>query len=331
MTTKSSAFAEDERRNAAAVVELARRRPPDEAWRAEVERRWADVERALRWFAAQGDADEGLRLGNALFAYWHQTNRAVEGRVWLERLARLGPAGRTARRAFALDFAGLLAARTGDVVGALPLFQEALQIRRELAASDASRGARVSLWQSLMHAGNTLAAGPRDYAAAQQHLDEGLAVARELGDRSLAGIALANLARVALDQGDHDAAAALARESLAMARETEGMDPQGIIPALACLAGVAAAQGASRRALRLAGAAAGLQRASGAPVSVPVRQQIERWIAPARLALDEHDAAAAWREGEAMPLPELLAYALATAPVSTGRKLAPGSYGPLDR
>jgi tetratricopeptide (TPR) repeat protein len=304
---------DEEQRNAAAVTELARRRPADAAWREELARRWADVERALRWLVRQGDSDEGLRLGNALFAYWHQTNRAAEGREWLERLARLQPHGRTARRAFALDFAGLFAARTGDVAGALPLFREALDVRRELVQTDASRGARVSLWQSLMHVGNTLAAGsrsPEAHDSARRHLEEGLAMARALGDPSLAGIALANLSRLAMDQGDSARAETFAREVVGLARETEDLDPQAIIPALACLAGVAAAGGSPVRALRLAGAAASLQHASGAPASVPVQQQFERWVAPARAAVGGPEAAAAWRQGERMPLPDVIAYAL---------------------
>lgn len=76
------------------------------------------------------------------------------------------------------------------------------------------------------------------------------------------------------------------------------------------LAGLAAAQEQHGRALTLAGAAAALRHALGAPQSPADQEQVERWVGPAREALGAV-ASTAWAAGQVMTLEQAIAYAMA--------------------
>jgi hypothetical protein len=107
-------------------------------------------------------------------------------------------------------------------------------------------------------------------------------------------------------------AGALFRESLTIAR-ARGFRPL-LARGLESFAGVAAAQGQARRALRLAGAAAALREAMDAPLPPPERAVHEQRLEPTRQALGEPAAAATWAAGQALSLEEAVAEALADAP-----------------
>ena len=79
-----------------------------------------------------------------------------------------------------------------------------------------------------------------DYAGAQAHIREGLAIHRQLGDPKGIADALSNLGYVTLQQGDAATARALYEESLALNRGLG--NPQGVGDALTHLAQVAALQ-----------------------------------------------------------------------------------------
>jgi len=74
-----------------------------------------------------------------------------------------------------------------------------------------------------LHSLGTLALQEGDFAAAQATLDEGLALAEQLGDRQLAGNLLAHMGRIPLYQGD--TAAARARLSASLAHYRAGGFP----------------------------------------------------------------------------------------------------------
>jgi hypothetical protein len=65
--------------------------------------------------------------------------------------------------------------------------------------------------------------------------------------------------------------------------------------------------------LRLAGAAAALSTSTGTVLQPTERRSSERWLALARGAIHPGVAAAAWAEGEAMPVEQAVAYALEEA------------------
>ena len=91
-----------------------------------------------------------------------------------------------------------------------------------------------------LNAAGTLALYQGDYSAAKALHEEGLAIRRELGDRSGIAGALGNLGNVAVNQGDYPTAKALHEESLAIRRELG--DRFGIAVRLNNLGNVALAQ-----------------------------------------------------------------------------------------
>src|SRR5262249_43747754 len=116
---------------------------------------------------------------------------------------------------------------------------------------------------------------------------------------------------LALAQGAHARATAHFQESLQLRRELD--DPHSIARSVEELAWVAAAQGAAARAARLLGAAAALHERLGLDVHPGWRADHDRALAAARAALDAVAFRAAWAEGAALPLEQVLRDAL-TAP-----------------
>ncbi len=105
-------------------------------------------------------------------------------------------------------------------------------------------------------------------------------------------------------QGDHVAARALFEESLAIAREVGyKLD---IAFYLEGLAAVVTAQGEPAWAARLWGAAETLREAMGTPIPPVYRARYERSVSAARAQLGEKAFAAAWAEGRALTLEQVL-------------------------
>jgi hypothetical protein len=79
--------------------------------------------------------------------------------------------------------------------------------------------------------------------------------------------------------------------------------------ALEQFAALAAAQGHSVRALRLAGAGAAWRHKLNTRAT-PYRDWLDRYVSNSRLTLDESKATSVWEAGEAMNLERAIAYAL---------------------
>jgi tetratricopeptide (TPR) repeat protein len=103
-----------------------------------------------------------------------------------------------------------------------------------------------------------------DHEGAAPLLEEALALARRRGDRLASYVALYNLALVAQACGDGDRAAGLLAEGARLS--TEVGDRANLAYCLEGLAAVAGARGGAERATRLFGAAEGLLEAVGGPV-----------------------------------------------------------------
>jgi tetratricopeptide (TPR) repeat protein len=115
---------------------------------------------------------------------------------------------------------------------------------RERSAAALSRrgtqGRTKARADALSGAGN-LAHMQGDYASARSLFEEGLALQRELGDKSGIAMSYMNLGIVANDQGDYAAARSLYEESLALHRELG--DKHGMAASLVNLGIVARQQG----------------------------------------------------------------------------------------
>jgi len=161
---------------------------------------------ALEWLTRSGKAEWGLRLGAALFQFWETREHLTEGRDRLEKLLKLqGAAARSNSRARVLFAAGVLAGAQGDHRVAYTLFEESLQIAREL---NDMRGVGIAL--------NALAVNARDdgdISTAGALLEESLAVWRELNDRAMVARALSNVANVVKSQRNYARARSLHEES----------------------------------------------------------------------------------------------------------------------
>src|SRR5262249_11427118 len=139
---------------------------------------------------------------------------------------------------------------------------------------------------------------------AQDFLQESLEIRRELGDQQGIAASLHGLGDVATAQGRLDDARSLHRESLAI-RQALG-DKGGIADGLESLAGVAAVQEYGQEAARLFSAAAALREELGAPLPLAEQAEHERQVASVRAAIGEERWAAAWAEGRALPLEQLV-------------------------
>jgi predicted ATPase/DNA-binding SARP family transcriptional activator/Tfp pilus assembly protein PilF len=181
-----------------------------------------------------GTADAGLRICGALWRFWVVRGHFSEGRRWCAwALGRAEGAGRTRARAMVLNGAGTLAWRQSEYGVARALYEECLDIRRELEDRQGIAASLGNLGSVALHHG--------DLTAARALYDESLAIARELGERRGIAQALNNLGLVSYTQGDYTAARLLHEESLAIRREIG--DLNGIAASLGNLGLVAHAQG----------------------------------------------------------------------------------------
>jgi hypothetical protein len=161
---------------------------------------------ALDWLTNTGNAEWGLRLGAALFQFWEAREHLTEGRDRLEKILKLeGAAARTNSRARVLFAAGVLATAQADHRAAYTLFEESLQIAREL---NDTRGVGIAL--------NALAVNARDdgeLSTAKSLFEESLSVWRDLNDRAMVARALSNVASVVKSQRNYVLAQSLHEEA----------------------------------------------------------------------------------------------------------------------
>lgn len=357
--------------------------PATKEWLDRLEVEHDNIRAALEWLIRGQNAEWSLRLAVALFRFWEMRERLTEGRDFLARVLKLpGAAPPTQIRARALFAAGVLASDQGDHASSFALFQESLEIARELKDK---WGIAIAL--------NALAVSVRDrgnIAAARSLSEENLAAWTELGDRAAVARALSNLANVLKQQGEYELALSTYDKCLSIFRELgdrvgmawtlnyqgdvargQGNEPvaralyeksvaqfrelgdswgiagsladlgnlvrdqkdyiaalslyresmrifgelghkRGIARLLECFACTAAAQAHSELSLRLAGAAAALRQVLGTPLSSSEQGKLEKSLEPARLALTNAAASAAWLEGWTMPVEKAVQDALAS-------------------
>jgi predicted ATPase/DNA-binding SARP family transcriptional activator len=294
---------------------------------------------ALRWSIEHDHAEVGLRIVGALWRFWHLGGHLSEGRRWTAAVLDLpSAAGRTVARARALAAAGGLAYWQGDVPAVRAAYEEALAISRELGHDpgvaegtydlafadglvptrarsrelfEQSRrmfeqlgnavGVADTQWALAMMAGLD-----GDYATARSLAAESVRAHRDLGDAFGLVDALGELGRAARELEEYDTARSCFLEAL------EGLAAVGYRTAVAImldnLAAVEDRLGHHVRALRLAGAADGLKEAAGGRVP-PEFADLPDPRSSARAGHSDEQIAAAWAEGRAMGLEEVVRYA----------------------
>jgi len=231
--------------------------PQQNVWVERLEGEHDNIREALSWVLERGEGELALRLGAALWRFWHVRGYLSEGIRWIERVLE---EGESPVRVRALEGMGWLAQRQGAIERAEATYEEMLMLSRELgdkgnvATALNSLGtlavqqgdnerARTLLKENLevlqeleegsvatklkrFHVLNLLAYlalnDEGDYARATTLLEESLALAREAGDTDRVGTTLSNLGHPALLQGDYERTKVLSEEALAFAHELGG-------------------------------------------------------------------------------------------------------------
>jgi hypothetical protein len=131
--------------------------------------------------------------------------------------------------------------------------------------------------------------------------EEGLAMARWIGDRAATYNALYALGQVALVRGEHELATSSFREGMGLSEEMG--DLANVAHCLEGLATVAGVRGEAEPSARLFGATHGLHETIGVPVWTyyrPDRSLYQRTMADVREALGEAAFEAQFSEGRTM-------------------------------
>ncbi len=219
----------------------------------------------------------------------------TQGRALLEEnLRRFRVQGNPNGIASTLNqLAELLFLTGGDPAKMRSLAEESLALARKM-------GNKGRIAGSLGYLG-LVALAEGDPARARGLLEEDLAICKEVGEKENASELVCYLGKVAVLQGDDAAAQRLFQEALA-----PGYRPFTLF-GLEGLADVATRQGKPVWAARLLGAAEAIRETRAIPLPPVWRADYERAVAAARAQLDEKTFAAAWAQGRAMTLEEVLA------------------------
>jgi predicted ATPase/class 3 adenylate cyclase len=197
---------------------------------------------------------------------------------------------------------GRIASDEGDAGRARPLLEEALSLLRH------GSGQKWGVEHCLLHL-SEIARRAGDQASARAMAEEAVMRARQDGDIGSVASALGCLGRLALDRRDLAAARQYQQERLRL--QADARNRFGIVRALEQLALVAAADGDSRGAAMLFGAADGLASQFGitrrAVDQTEYTQDVARVRAQAEVATTFDDA---WTEGQMMTLEHVVGLAL---------------------
>ena len=290
-------------------------------------------------------APVGLRLAQALGPFWYQRGHVSEGRRWLERAVDLAPDDAGTPLAGALYWLGVMLDQQGEPEAAVRCEERSLAIWRELG--DRDQQARVLSRLGLAH----WDLGHVD--TARSLLEDSTAIAREIGNDLTLSIALTNLGLLESEAGNLGRAAHVMRESLTLDRKrgdtflavrhqqalaTVSLRAGRVLEASTMLAAtsdyaassgstiflatalelsacVTAELGDGLRAARLIGAAEAVRHNAATPVDQSEAAFFERFLAPARAAIDRGTWDAELAAGRALTQDQ--AVALLRSPASS--------------
>src|SRR5215211_7750321 len=146
--------------------------PQQNVWVERLEGEHDNIREALSWVLERGEGELALRLGAALWRFWHVRGYLSEGTRWMEQaLAGGGPAP-AQTRVKVLEGMGWLVQLLGDTERAEATYEEMLKLSRELG----DKGNTATALNSL----GTLALAQGDNERARAQLEENLEVLREL-------------------------------------------------------------------------------------------------------------------------------------------------------
>ncbi|HLK60011.1 MAG TPA: tetratricopeptide repeat protein [Chthonomonadaceae bacterium] len=212
-------------------------------WLDRLEREQDNLRAALQWALTVASPEKGLMLAGSLWRFWCVRGDAEEGLTWIQEHLKRCEAVDVRLRIQALHGAGNIAYSRSDYAAARGFFEAALTLRDPLAEP-------VGFALSLGSLAN-IAREEQNYALAQDLLEQSLEIFRQAGDTRGISVTLANLALVASRQEDYARACDLHRESLELFRATG--DLPNLARALNNLVNTLTTMGDASQALGLAG------------------------------------------------------------------------------
>ena len=277
------------------------------AWLDRLEREQANIRAALTVALDTRDAEDGLRLGAALWRFWFQRGYLREGRAWLEALLALDADALAATRAKAYTALGGLTYWLADAGTTDRAYKAAAGLYRE--AGD--RGAEAEALYNLAFVPTMTGDAPE----ARRRFEASLAFAREVGRPDIVALSGSSLGVAAQMAGEPGVALTLLDEAVAFFRaaddrfhladalvglaaahsllpepasgrtayqealriSTETMNLPGIGQALMAGAAVESAAGRHPEAVRMLGAVLALTEATGAapPQLLGIQRRVE--------------------------------------------------------
>ena len=282
---------------------------------------------ALLWVASiaylQSDYPTTRLLGEESLALWRELNLTDKANL-----------------AYTLDLLGELATEEGDYNSAPVLFEEALDIFRNLEDARGVGDILLQLGWAYMRMG--------EYDKVAAHMEEALSLFREIGHMSLLGFTLAGLGELAIRQGNYERATKFLEESLALRRQhghkwgvaaslgslgwlalrqrgyermksylresltirTEIGDKGGIAWCLEKLAEAKTEQTQFQAAAKIFGFAEGLRAPVGSVIDPADLPDYNRILSDLRSVLGSDIFATLWAEGKSMKLEEVVGCAL---------------------
>ena len=207
------------RRHARFYVELAEEAEPallgpqQVSWLERLDAELANIRAAMAWATEGGEAEIGLRIGAALWRFWQLRGSAAEGRERLERLLALR-SGSKAARAMARSRIASLAVVQGDHEAARRIGEASLVESRRAADDN-----EVVLMLGVLCL-SAVATG--DIDRAHGLAQEGLEIARRIGDLSTEVYATMPAGIVFAHRGEFDEAERLLEESVRAGRVSSG-------------------------------------------------------------------------------------------------------------
>jgi tetratricopeptide (TPR) repeat protein len=280
-----------------------------------------------------------------------------QARHFFERhLALTTEQGEPAAIGIANSNVGIIKMRLGNVADAIPLLEAAVHAMRDVKNPQA-------LAMALANVGNAERVR-RNFDAARARYAEAKEIFERIGDRVNVGWSMSHLGDLARDEGKVDEARASYRESvdifgslrhkrgltsvltdLGELLATQGMtldargcleealvqvadvgDQRAMLRVFEVFAMIASAQQEDDRAVRIAGAVAGLRDHLGAPLSAADRQRLQDRIASSLVRMEAASRDRAWRDGVAMSIEEVITYVTTvTVPPAVTAQAAAGA------
>lgn len=295
---------------------------------------YENLRKAMNWSLGGGDMQTGLRLVGALGEYWRYKSHLQEGQRWLRLALDFVDEAPESVQGQLLAWAGFVAFGLNDPGESRRLYEKALAIERKL--ENQSKVARILISMGVTSGelsdtsietskeGLALAReiGDKsetarglnvigeihrmqgDYVAAKQVYEEALAITREIGHRLREAMILANLALVAFNLDDFAQAKARLLESYRLALEID--DDSIIAEGLSFAGGVLGALGQPERGVRLLAAGRTQQAAIGSGMQPTDQHEYDKLVALVRNQLDDATFDKLWAEGTSLSLEDAI-------------------------